>query len=156
VTNFRLVKYPDDDPANVELKLEKSKSLEERLSIFKRESFSILNAIELDATQHPEIIFHQLESILNTKGIFIDLPFVHPVVLPPPEGGFQGFSEESTLKHYAGLNLLEGEPERVVSEYKYFCCVQYALNGTLELADMNHCCSYRVIYGLQRVNYISF
>ncbi|KAJ1547126.1 adenylate kinase, partial [Nowakowskiella sp. JEL0078] len=116
----RLVKRPDDtrEQATFQVKLWntwKSQLLEK----LKQSTFDNLHYISLDATQHPETIFDNLNERIDAFGC-AHIPSKFPKKLPSPDAGL---SESDIQNFLSSVNLDLGEPKRDISNWGKFCPV---------------------------------
>lgn len=87
----RIIKDPSNDPLEVakELKLyENSIGLIER---FIRTAFNVLQIIELEGSQHPEVLFDQLKAKMEACRFSVCDPLCQPLKVEPLEGAMKGF-----------------------------------------------------------------
>jgi YHS domain-containing protein len=101
----------------------------------------MLKIIDIDATQHPDLIFDQLKTTLLCKGFSIYNPVIYAKKLPPFEGQIGG-NEIEIWKHYENINVTSGAPCRIQSMFAKRCPVSY-YQGAHNETDMSIASSYK-------------
>ena len=99
--NFRLIKAPEDDPAEVAKSVAAYAKYENWIQDFRVKYFNFTQVIDVDATLHPDIIIKNLMSCIDALGYSI-YRAPHTKSLPVPEGGLRGKSL-SPLHRYSCL-----------------------------------------------------
>lgn len=87
----RLVKHPYDHPSFLKDELEKYAKCQEEINFFRERNFDVQNIVDLDASQHPDVVFDNLKNRMLIKGYSIYNPVIIPKKLYPLEGGFKGY-----------------------------------------------------------------
>ncbi|KAI8894618.1 hypothetical protein BC833DRAFT_604251 [Globomyces pollinis-pini] len=139
----RLIKLPENFPENVAKDLELYDGFRNQLESFKKNRFSTLRVIDLDGTQHPDVLFEQLKVRMISRGFSVHAPLVEPIKLASTDGGFKGIAEADVFKYYISLNTQENEPVRQLSTFKRFCPVTFSLHNQLMETNMEIAATYR-------------
>ena len=147
----RLLKNPEDDPLFFQNRIQEYETIEKQIKEFRIEHFNILNIVDLDATQHPDTVFEQMQKRMLIRGYSIFNPVILPIVLQPQEGGLKGnfiiyldIMESDILRHYANWNLADQEQPRELGIFMKSCPVAYYLHGTNNDCDLALAVSYKV------------
>ncbi|KAI8824321.1 uncharacterized protein EV422DRAFT_519744 [Fimicolochytrium jonesii] len=131
----RLVKRPEDSPDLVTAALDHYNSTYTvPLETVKRKYFNDQRQIELDATQHPDVLIPGLTDALDAIGFGEFGRTVLPRVLEGPGGGFApGTSPQTAYEHYTTTQLEPDEPARDIGAFANYCPVTaYGPSGKLE------------------------
>lgn len=137
----RLIKTPENDPDVIVKELENYKAINALVENFRNKAFNALQIVELDATQHPDVLFDQLQARMVARGYSIYRPLYEVFRLNAIEGVIQ---EPDLTKYYCRLALREGEPVREVSQFQKFCPVSFSLNNLLVESKMDYIAVYKV------------
>ncbi len=87
---YRLIKLPENDPELVAKKLEQYEVITEACEALRKKYFNVLQVVELDATQHPEQVFDQISTQMQSRGYSIYHHLCEPTKLVWPEGASKG------------------------------------------------------------------
>ncbi|RKO94807.1 hypothetical protein BDK51DRAFT_30962 [Blyttiomyces helicus] len=152
----RLIKRPEDAPETVARELESYARFNIALANFRTKYFDTLHTIDLDASQHPDVLFRDVMEHINSLGYSIHCKAVNPKMLAPPEGGFKGLPDHEVIKYLASLQLEDGEPKRELSMWGRYCPVTYVEEKTLGMApSLMFAAAYRGrLYFMQNEDYL--
>lgn len=150
----RLIKFPQDDPQNFRAEIDSyTKNLDE-IAKFRQENFNVLNIVDLDASQHPDVVFDHLKKRMLVRGYSIYNPVIMPKKIPSLEGEFKGIADAEVIKYYATSSIEPGEPNRQLGIFKKLCPVTFFKTGDLKECDMSFAVSYKnKIYFAANENY---
>lgn len=132
----RLIKVPEDDPALFTQELDEYEKLQQKIDEFRQSHFDILTIIDLDASQHPDLVFEQLKKQCLIRGFSVYNPVSFPRRLVTMEGGFKTMSEIEIFKTYTLQVANEGDPAYSLSMYKKSCPVTFYTQNTLVDCDL--------------------
>ena len=139
----RLIKDPFDDPVFFKEHIERYNKAQKALDDFRNHHFNILNIVDLDATQHPDLMFDQMKKIMLFRGYSVFNPVILPKKIASVDGGFKGLPDSEVWKFYLNSNLNEGEVPREQSSFGKYCSVTFATQCELVETDMNYAVSYK-------------
>ncbi|KAL5034512.1 hypothetical protein BDV3_004075 [Batrachochytrium dendrobatidis] len=139
----RLIKRPEDNPDQSSKDLIAYHKYEAALNDFKKKYFDLLRVITLDASQHPDVVFHQLKQCLITRNFSLYTMPVKASRLALPEADIEGMSKSDVFQYYASQNLKEFEPVRSMGYFGKHCPVTFYNNGTLVEGDLKFAALYR-------------
>jgi adenylate kinase family enzyme len=139
----RLIKYPQDDPALFVQDIVKYSKSQADVDLFRQSNFNVLNIVDLDASQHPDVVFGHLKKRMLVLGYSIYNPVIHPKRLPSLEGGFKGVPDAEVFKYYLTSDV--GEPPRHLSIFKKICPVTFFVTGELHDCDLSYSVLYKVL-----------
>ncbi|TPX69831.1 adenylate kinase [Spizellomyces sp. 'palustris'] len=142
----RLIKRPEDAPESVTAHLAAVSQYDTLLADFKRTYFDANHTIELDATQHPTVLYRNLMDRLHVLGYGVFTKAVLPKPLALPEGGFKaGTTDQEVFKVFCSTQLEDGEPKREVGIWGKYCPVTYTRNhGQLvQVSSFDYCAAYK-------------
>ncbi|KAH6579551.1 hypothetical protein BASA61_010184 [Batrachochytrium salamandrivorans] len=139
----RLIKRPEDDPLQSPINLAEYHKIEEDLNDIQSNYFDGRNVIDLDATQHPDVVFNQLKSCLAARNLSIYSIPVEATRLYAPEGGVTGLTDSDIIQHYISLNIKKYEPQRGLGHFKKFCPVTLYNTNELVEGDLKYAALYR-------------
>ncbi|KAJ3316654.1 adenylate kinase, partial [Blyttiomyces sp. JEL0837] len=134
---------PEDTHDNITKELQKHEEKLDALEDLRVKHFDALHVINLDATQHPDLLVRNALDRIDSLGIFSLNKPVPAKRLLPPEGGFKGMSDADSMKYLATFELEEGEPVREVSNWGRYCPVTYCEEDNLVQAPLTWPVSYR-------------
>ncbi|KAL2914320.1 hypothetical protein HK105_206092 [Polyrhizophydium stewartii] len=139
----RLIKRPEDHPDASPLDLAEYAKYDRALSELRAKYFDMQHIIDLDATQHPDIVFDQLKKCLDARVFSLTNKPVEAKRLTPPEGGFKGLADADIIRYYSALNVEDGQPRRDIGCFGNYCPVSFYNSGALVLGDMTFAAAYR-------------
>ncbi len=140
-----MIKLPENDPDFVTKELETYRShVSELVESLRKDYFNCVKIIELDATQHPEVLFDQLEAKLESSSFSVCHPLSEAFKLPPSENSLKEASDADIFKYYSTAALRENEPDRDIGVFKLCCPVSFYGDKKLKLANPDIASTYKV------------
>ncbi|KAJ3195085.1 adenylate kinase [Irineochytrium annulatum] len=137
----RLIKRPEDSHERISKELYTYDAKEQEIYDMTTALFDNLSVINVDATQHPDLMFRNVMERLESMGIWTTYVPIRVKRLTPPEGG--GFREVDIVNYLCINDLEDGEPPREESIWGRFCPVSFVEEHAIVKSKLSWPVSYR-------------